>query len=91
MQKLFTNSFRRTIIVRVSFHEREIKHNLFQGEVKFLTGGNSPRTPRGAEQVEFLHRRYSPDERNKGWRNDCVGCKVQQFLSAKFACCFFEP
>ena len=28
------------------------------GTVKFRTGGDSPRTLKGAEQVEFLHRPY---------------------------------
>jgi len=45
--------------------------NLFQGEVRFLTGGNERKatSPRAieVESVRFRYRRYSPDERNTDW------------------------
>lgn len=41
--------------------------NLFQGEVRFLTGGKvrERRIYFKADSVKFRNRRYSPDERNK--------------------------
>ena len=38
---------------------------MFQGGVRFPTGSDSLRTPSGADQVQFLNRRYSPDGRNR--------------------------
>ena len=45
---------------------RHIRHiiNLLQGEVQILTGGIVREHAQRADKVQFLDRRYSPDERS---------------------------
>lgn len=77
-------SFLRGEVLKRGNSRKGEKYNLFQGEVQFLTGGDSPRTPKGADQVEFLNRRYSPDGRNKSFVRESFADGVQTAMEFGF-------